>query len=94
MVPNILGCPKTGWDVPPLKIAPDDPKVCVFCPVLNVEVFVIPPNTVLVLVPPPNTPKLLPKVGVLPNTGFEVVVDRPKIDVLLVEVKLPLNGLL
>lgn len=91
-VPNMLGCPKTGWEAPPPKIEPDEPKVCVFCPILNVEVFVI-PNIELVLVPPPNTPKLLLKVGVLPNTGFEVVVVFPKIDVLLVEVKPPLNGL-
>lgn len=94
LVPNMLGCPKTGWEAPPPKIEPDDPKVCVFCPALNVEVFVIPPNTVLVLVPPPNTPKLLPKVGVLPNTEFEVVGVLPKIDVLLVGGKPPLNGLL
>lgn len=90
----MLGCPKTGCEDPPPKIEPDDPKVCVFCPVLNVEVFVIPPNTELVLVPPPNTPKLVPKVGVLPNTGFDVVAVLPKIDVLVVDVKPPLNGLL
>lgn len=56
--------------------------------------FVVPPNTELVLVPPPNIPKLLPKVGVLPNTGFvAAVVVLPKMDALLEEAKPPPNGL-
>lgn len=91
---NILfGCPKRGCEVPPPNIEPDVPNVCAFCPALNVEVFVVAPNTELVLVPPPNTPKLLPKVGVVPTTGFGAVVVLPKIDELLGVVNPPLNGL-
>lgn len=72
------------------------PKDCGFCPELKIVapvVFVVPPNTELVLVPLLKHPKALPKGGLLPNTGFEVVFVLPNIDVVFGEAKPPLNGL-
>lgn len=61
---------------------------------MNVEALEVAPNIEFVLAPPPKLPKLLPKLGVPPNTGFELVVVLPNSCVLLEEAKPPPKGLL
>lgn len=56
--------------------------------------FWLPPNTEPVLGVLPNAPRLLPKLGFPPNTGFVTLFVLPNTDVLLGEAKPPPKGVL